>query len=57
MSGLQTQPAQASGESAGSTSDRASSQGARTYPDANHGFLNQYPDLFADHVTVFLNAR
>ena len=28
----------------------------RTYPDANHGFLNQYPELFADHVRAFLNA-
>jgi pimeloyl-ACP methyl ester carboxylesterase len=28
----------------------------RIYPDANHGFLNQYPELFADHVTRFLNA-
>jgi pimeloyl-ACP methyl ester carboxylesterase len=26
------------------------------YPDANHGFLNQYPELFADHVRAFLNA-
>jgi pimeloyl-ACP methyl ester carboxylesterase len=22
----------------------------RIYPDANHGFLDQYPELFADHV-------
>ena len=29
----------------------------RIYPDANHGFLNQYPELFADHVRVFLNER
>jgi pimeloyl-ACP methyl ester carboxylesterase len=28
----------------------------RIYPDANHGFLNQYPELFADHVKAFLNA-
>jgi pimeloyl-ACP methyl ester carboxylesterase len=28
----------------------------RIYPDANHGFLNQYPELFADHVRAFLNA-
>jgi pimeloyl-ACP methyl ester carboxylesterase len=28
----------------------------RIYPDANHGFLNQYPELFADHVNTFLNA-
>jgi pimeloyl-ACP methyl ester carboxylesterase len=28
----------------------------RIYPDANHGFLNQYPELFGDHVTAFLNA-
>lgn len=26
------------------------------YPDANHGFLSQYPELFADHVNTFLNA-
>ena len=28
----------------------------RIYPDANHGFLDQYPELFADHVKAFLNA-
>jgi pimeloyl-ACP methyl ester carboxylesterase len=28
----------------------------RIYPDANHGFLNQYPELFGDHVKAFLNA-
>ncbi len=28
----------------------------RIYPDANHGFLNQYPELFGDHVRAFLNA-
>jgi pimeloyl-ACP methyl ester carboxylesterase len=24
------------------------------YPDAGHGFLDQYPELFADHITAFL---
>jgi pimeloyl-ACP methyl ester carboxylesterase len=28
----------------------------RIYADANHGFLSQYPELFADHVKTFLNA-
>jgi pimeloyl-ACP methyl ester carboxylesterase len=28
----------------------------RIYPDAGHGFLNQYPGLFADHVNAFLEA-
>jgi pimeloyl-ACP methyl ester carboxylesterase len=28
----------------------------RIYPDANHGFLDQYPELFADHVKAFLNG-
>ena len=25
------------------------------YPDANHGFLDQYPELFADDIVEFLN--
>jgi pimeloyl-ACP methyl ester carboxylesterase len=28
----------------------------RIYPDAGHGFLNQYPELFADHVNAFLTG-
>jgi pimeloyl-ACP methyl ester carboxylesterase len=28
----------------------------RVYPDAGHGFLNQYPDLFVHHVRAFLQA-
>jgi pimeloyl-ACP methyl ester carboxylesterase len=28
----------------------------RIYPDASHGFLDQYPELFGDHVNVFLNG-
>src|SRR3954452_12078987 len=28
----------------------------RVYPDAGHGFLDQYPELFADHVRAFLNG-
>jgi pimeloyl-ACP methyl ester carboxylesterase len=28
----------------------------RIYPDANHGFLNQYPELFAEDVNAFLEA-
>ena len=27
----------------------------RIYPDANHGFLDQYPELFADDIREFLN--
>ena len=27
----------------------------RIYPDLGHGFLDQYPTLFADHVDAFLN--
>ena len=27
----------------------------RIYPDANHGFLDQYPELFADDILEFLN--
>jgi pimeloyl-ACP methyl ester carboxylesterase len=27
----------------------------RIYPDANHGFLDQYPELFADDIAEFLN--
>jgi pimeloyl-ACP methyl ester carboxylesterase len=36
--------------------DRLPNAHLRIYPDSNHGFLNQYPELFADHVSVFLNA-
>jgi pimeloyl-ACP methyl ester carboxylesterase len=28
----------------------------RIYPDSSHGFLDQYPELFADHVKAFLNG-
>ena len=28
----------------------------RIYPDAGHGFLNQYPELFADDIQAFLAA-
>jgi pimeloyl-ACP methyl ester carboxylesterase len=28
----------------------------RIYPDAGHGFLDQYPEQFADHVRAFLNG-
>jgi pimeloyl-ACP methyl ester carboxylesterase len=28
----------------------------RVYPDSGHGFLDQYPEQFADHVNAFLNA-
>jgi pimeloyl-ACP methyl ester carboxylesterase len=37
-------------------SDRLPNAHLPIYPDANHGFLSQYPELFADHVTTFLNA-
>jgi pimeloyl-ACP methyl ester carboxylesterase len=36
--------------------DRLPNAHVRIYPDANHGFLNQYPELFGDHVRAFLNA-
>jgi pimeloyl-ACP methyl ester carboxylesterase len=28
----------------------------RIYPDAGHGFLNQYPELFADDIQAFLET-
>ncbi len=28
----------------------------RIYADSGHGFLDQYPELFADHVRSFLNG-
>ena len=37
--------------------DRLPNSHLRIYPDANHGFLSQYPELFADHVRAFLAAR
>jgi pimeloyl-ACP methyl ester carboxylesterase len=36
--------------------DRLPNAHIRIYSDANHGFPNQYPELFADHVKAFLNA-
>jgi pimeloyl-ACP methyl ester carboxylesterase len=36
--------------------DRLPNAHLRIYTDANHGFLNQYPELFGDHVRAFLNA-
>jgi pimeloyl-ACP methyl ester carboxylesterase len=27
----------------------------RIYPDADHGFLYRYPELFTDHVRTFLD--
>jgi pimeloyl-ACP methyl ester carboxylesterase len=29
----------------------------RIYPDSGHGFLDQHPEQFADHVRAFLNGR
>jgi pimeloyl-ACP methyl ester carboxylesterase len=28
----------------------------RIYPDSGHGFLDEYPELFGDHVCAFLNG-
>ena len=28
----------------------------RIYPDAGHGFLDQYPEQVGDHVRAFLNG-
>ena len=28
----------------------------RIYPDSGHGFLDQYPELFAEHVIAFLDG-
>jgi pimeloyl-ACP methyl ester carboxylesterase len=36
--------------------DRLPNAQLRIYPDANHGFLDQYPELFAEHITEFLDA-
>jgi pimeloyl-ACP methyl ester carboxylesterase len=36
--------------------DRLPNAHLRIYPDANHGFLNQYPELFGDHARTFFNA-
>ena len=49
-------PSKASQVSRARVADRLANANLCVYPDANHGFLNQYPDLFADHVGVFLNA-
>jgi pimeloyl-ACP methyl ester carboxylesterase len=37
--------------------DRLPNAHLRIYPDSNHGFLDQYPELLADHVNAFLNER
>jgi pimeloyl-ACP methyl ester carboxylesterase len=37
--------------------DRLPDARLRIYPDANHGFLDQYPERFADHVNAFLDER
>jgi hypothetical protein len=31
-------------------------ESAGIYPDASHGFLDQYPNESADHVNAFLNG-
>jgi pimeloyl-ACP methyl ester carboxylesterase len=36
--------------------ERLTNAQLRIYPDASHGFLNQYPELFADHVHEFLET-
>ena len=35
--------------------DKLPNSQLRIYPDAKHGFLYQYPELFADHVRTFLS--
>jgi dienelactone hydrolase len=36
--------------------DRLPNAHLRIYPDANHGFLDQYPEMFPDHATAFLDG-
>lgn len=36
--------------------DRLPNSQLRIYPDAGHGFLDQYPEQFGDHVRAFLNG-
>lgn len=36
--------------------DRLPNAQLRIYPDAGHGFLNQYPELFAGDVHAFLET-
>ena len=44
------------GAAAAGTGSQLTAENRSVYPDANHGFLNQSPELFADQVSVFLNA-
>jgi pimeloyl-ACP methyl ester carboxylesterase len=46
----------ASTENSRLLADRLPNARLRICPDAGHGFLDQYPEQFADHVRAFLNG-